>query len=321
MSGALYDLKRAYFLSKGFAGTLEDSQKGYFDSLSGLASSNEKEAMDIVLAPLYSGSYSDKYISFLRAITANATGTLKDLEYQFYSNTANEFPVNPKSITGMEFWFDANDSRTVSIATGVSQWSDKSGNGYHATQATGANQPTYTIAGMNGRNVLTFVNENQQYMLFNGSMKPNTLVMVWKSSVTPWATYNGVLTARSTMATVTSNGTYSAGMQGVIATTNICGIGQSSVSAYVDGTSVNTTNFDSFATGVTASPITSAHTFIYTDDTASAGPMYYGIGVDVYDIARCLSGQIPELIGYNNAISVANIAKLQNYLKIKWGTA
>ena len=41
-------------------------------------------------------------------------------------------------------WLDALDSGTIALATGVSQWNDKSGNANHFAQATGANQPPYT---------------------------------------------------------------------------------------------------------------------------------------------------------------------------------
>lgn len=54
-------------------------------------------------------------------------------------------------------WLDAEDTASVILnGATVSQWSDKSGNGRNATQATGANQPTYTAAGLSGRPVLTF---------------------------------------------------------------------------------------------------------------------------------------------------------------------
>jgi len=46
-------------------------------------------------------------------------------------------------------WFDASDVSTITVATGVSQWSDKSGFGRHATQSTGANQPSFVANGLN----------------------------------------------------------------------------------------------------------------------------------------------------------------------------
>lgn len=54
-------------------------------------------------------------------------------------------------------WLDAADTSTITESGGaVSQWSDKSGNGRHVTQATAANQPTTGSATQNGRNVLSF---------------------------------------------------------------------------------------------------------------------------------------------------------------------
>jgi hypothetical protein len=63
---------------------------------------------------------------------------------------------NPSLIT-TALWLDAADATTVTTVSGaVSQWNDKSGNARHATQSTAGNRPSYTTAGQNGRNVLTF---------------------------------------------------------------------------------------------------------------------------------------------------------------------
>lgn len=54
-------------------------------------------------------------------------------------------------------WLDAADTSTITLnGSTVSQWSDKSGNGRNAVQATASNQPTYTSNGLNGKPVLTF---------------------------------------------------------------------------------------------------------------------------------------------------------------------
>jgi hypothetical protein len=47
-------------------------------------------------------------------------------------------------------WLDASDISTITIATGVSEWRDKSGNGANATQATAANQPAYSPVEFSG---------------------------------------------------------------------------------------------------------------------------------------------------------------------------
>jgi hypothetical protein len=64
---------------------------------------------------------------------------------------------DPRRITGLEGWWDASDSTTITLVSSVvSQWNDKSGNGRNFTQATGANRPAVITAGRNGRNVLSF---------------------------------------------------------------------------------------------------------------------------------------------------------------------
>ena len=59
---------------------------------------------------------------------------------------------SPLSISGCTLWLDGNDASTITISSGtsVSQWSDKSGNNYHATQSTSSKQPTYdsTLKGL-----------------------------------------------------------------------------------------------------------------------------------------------------------------------------
>lgn len=62
---------------------------------------------------------------------------------------------NPRSISGLALWLDAADSATITTATGVSIWADKSGNGRNATQTTGGKQPIRTNT-INGKSVITF---------------------------------------------------------------------------------------------------------------------------------------------------------------------
>jgi len=64
---------------------------------------------------------------------------------------------DPKSIANLALWLDATNTASLTFNdTTVSQWDDLSGNGYHATQSTAANQPTYLATGMNGKPALEF---------------------------------------------------------------------------------------------------------------------------------------------------------------------
>ena len=52
--------------------------------------------------------------------------------------------VNPASISNLYLWLDSSDTSTFTYSSGsvVSQWNDKSANGYNATQATVSKQPS-----------------------------------------------------------------------------------------------------------------------------------------------------------------------------------
>ena len=65
---------------------------------------------------------------------------------------------DPRRIPGLESWWDAADSASVTLDEGrVSQLADKSGKGRHAANTTsGSTQPSYITAGRNGLNVARF---------------------------------------------------------------------------------------------------------------------------------------------------------------------
>jgi hypothetical protein len=66
------------------------------------------------------------------------------------------------SVLRSALWLDANDLSTISVATGISEWRDKSGNARNFSQGTGAVQPSFTPSGLNGRNVLSY--NGSQYL-------------------------------------------------------------------------------------------------------------------------------------------------------------
>jgi hypothetical protein len=63
---------------------------------------------------------------------------------------------NPNSISGLANWWDASAASTVTLnGTTVSSWANRA-SGPALAQGTAGAQPTYTTAGVNGKNVLTF---------------------------------------------------------------------------------------------------------------------------------------------------------------------
>jgi hypothetical protein len=70
---------------------------------------------------------------------------------------------SPKNISGLVGWWDAADSSTITVATGVSDWRDKSGVGSGKTllQTTANNQPAYT-ATIGGKAAILYDGTNDE---------------------------------------------------------------------------------------------------------------------------------------------------------------
>jgi hypothetical protein len=73
--------------------------------------------------------------------------------------------VNPKSVNGLNVWFDATqglfDATTGGNAVttngaSIARWEDQSGNGWHLTQSTAGSRPTLTTSALNSKNGVTF---------------------------------------------------------------------------------------------------------------------------------------------------------------------
>jgi hypothetical protein len=110
---------------------------------------------------------------------------------------------DPRSIPGLESWWDAADAASVTLDSGrVSQLADKSGKGRHAANTTsGSTQPSYVTAGRNGLNVVRFAAASVQRLtvasstatynfLHNGTDSFIAAVSVYGTSDNPNAAYS-----------------------------------------------------------------------------------------------------------------------------------
>jgi hypothetical protein len=76
-------------------------------------------------------------------------------------------------------WLDGADRSTITIATGVSEWRDKSGNGAHATQGTADNQPEYSSSSFFGLPGITFDGSNDSLNISTTRMQNTTHGAYW----------------------------------------------------------------------------------------------------------------------------------------------
>jgi len=121
---------------------------------------------------------------------------------------------DPRSIPGLESWWDAADAASVTLDSGrVSQLSDKSGKGRHAANSTsGSTQPSYVTAGRNGLNVARFAAASVQRLtvasstaaynfIHNGTESYIAAVSVYGTTENPSAIYGLLGSTRGSLPT------------------------------------------------------------------------------------------------------------------------
>lgn len=88
------------------------------------------------------------------------------------------YPWTPLSLPNLVAWYDASDSDTITISTGVSQWDDKSGNGRHLAQPTGGNQPPVSSGAVNGLDAIDFEGSTPHWLRWTGTALTGTAYTV-----------------------------------------------------------------------------------------------------------------------------------------------
>ena len=218
-------------------------------------------------------------------------------------------------------WLDAADQSTITIATGISEWRDKSGNGRNATQSIASNQPHYTIGGLNGKNILTFDGINDHLVhSFNASPAPHSVFAVARrtsggggsgyqllyQAVSPFSPFGVNISAKASSSNNWGEYINSWVNSGQSLLNNWSAIGIVSPSA-TSGTEILNTN------GITA---TVAYTARYPGDPSDrrvigADPAFgFSDGV--------LKGDIAEIVVFTYALSVFNRQLMMGYLSWKW---
>jgi hypothetical protein len=239
-------------------------------------------------------------------------------------------PWTPAAIS-TALWLDAADSGTISLnGSNVSQWNDKSGNGYHMLQGTATNQPTYTDIG-GGLSVLTFGGNDAMGTAGAAPLPLSThsFFVVFRQLVED--DYNGVFIAapssgndyeQTTAKTWTCApeggvGFTSAGSTGISYRLNApsdSGIADLAVYSEVVGGTTGVM----YKNGTQSSTDTSFTAFAAT----STGPVIIGArgngGVIGYS-SNMLDGDIREIVYLGSAASTELRQTIEGYLSHKWG--
>jgi hypothetical protein len=220
----------------------------------------------------------------------------------------------PSAIT-TALWYDAADASTVTIATGVSQWNDKSGNSRNATQSTGANQPLVISNALNGKSVVRFDGSNDT-LNYDGTFLANTSY-----------TIHAVVTRRSSKSTNffmggTDNNTNKNLLLGWENNTTFRFAQYANdIDAAVAGYTTPVT--DLWGVGLN----TSVGRFIFrngtsasTNATTTSLISYTGALLGAFmATSTYYDGDIAELVATTTVLSTTDRQKMEGYLAWKWG--
>lgn len=233
------------------------------------------------------------------------------LEVRGTSYSASAF--SPSDISGLKFFFKA-DSLSLSDGDAIGTWTDSSASGNNLTQATASLKPTYKTNIVNSKPVVRFDGSNDALNRTAVSWSTDAMMVFVVTKYT--ASNYGQFVDYGTNGT----GEWNVGQQ---ATT-----GKPNVYRSSDNTGSIDTTDRSGAFHIIAGNITTGDTTnLYVDGTLVDGPdsvafthasskdLWVGSRSDGYP----LSGDIAEIIGYDNTLSAADRQSVEGYLANKYG--
>jgi hypothetical protein len=213
-------------------------------------------------------------------------------------------PFDPTSIAGLEMWLDA-DQLVLANDDPVATWTDESGNGTDATQATGGSQPLFKTAVQNSLPAVLFDGTDDWLRATVGADTSRTVFVVAKATAgtsgrTLWG-YGGNARLR-----ISSTGTWEWFRNEA---TTAVGLG---------GTATNTTII----------------TLVVTDASTASGYLDDGTATafDPDDSVTTLTtidlgqnpnvnrfpGYVMEVLAYDSALSDTDRGNVRDYLNTKW---
>jgi hypothetical protein len=216
---------------------------------------------------------------------------------------------NPKSIAGLAVWFDASVASSVTLNGGnVSQWNDLSGNDRHATQETAGNQPSYSTAALNGKNVLVAQDSSRvvKTSAFQAGLPQTVFVVASTSGLNQGIFQRGVVNSvhalwRSTTFIARRGSSFDATFSASDGYKVFTCVFTSSLSRIFVGSSQGTDNTSTAVPG-----------------TGPAATDNRTLALFNLDSMLGMVGGIAEFLYYNANLSASDQDKVRSYLSKKW---
>jgi hypothetical protein len=253
------------------------------------------------------GEFFDVTVAFAPgAASAAAPGLEVTATATFAPGAATGDTFTPLDLSPLAWW-DASDAATVTTSSGdISDWDDKSGNGWHLEQTTSGNRPAYTTSAINGLNAAQWPStDNAEFLKTAASyFEWREMYAVVDFDGASFSNYEGLF-----------NGGSSSNADGWTT-------GNAGVSSWYFGmkTYINGNNGTDRQTNL-FSELSSPCLLRCDPDTPRGSNDGVVIGTDrtFSSYGRGWNGYICEVIVFDAVLSSGDRADLETYLMDKWG--
>jgi streptogramin lyase len=246
--------------------------------------------------------------------------------HPFYSLPAFSRPFGPTDIPGCALWLDAADASTFTFSSGsnISNWKDKSPNGFTGTSS---GSPTLVTNSQNGLQVVNFVASSSQYFNF-GNVLPltqMTLFVVGKTTFVSGTAQSfiarslyGVQDGRWAMIYETNYLFFITGGGGSGYTASATATPYSGTFSLFEGVWDGTSVY-SYGNGTQLASVSASVTATSNSDLVLVGEYNNASGGVPPQTGFYYNGTIGEIIMFSNALSTGQRQQVEGYLAAKWG--
>lgn len=224
--------------------------------------------------------------------------------------TTGGTPEDPSAIAGLALWLKADAITGLLDAASVTQWNDSSSNGRNVAQATGAAQPTYRTAQINGLPSVRFDGGDWLATAGNVTVKPNTVFAVMK--------FTDVSTARTILGPSAVGGFVwrldTPSRKPQLLKSNTAGIATATTALAAGTWVIAAASYSGVGAWAFYDQSVTADGIGTNDQTITATALR--VGVDI--ASDFFLGDIAELIVYDNVLSDADRLSVLSYLEGKY---
>ena len=223
----------------------------------------------------------------------------------------------PTNIGGCAFWLDGSDTSSMTFSgSSITQWNDKSGNGYNATVASEKTAATYSSE----YKAVNFPAATTGYVTSYPANPSTETMFVVANNPSPTGNNNIVIGGQQGARSL------GFGYSGTNGSTEACAYLNNEVAwlattpagAYTPGTTAIVTGY-----------VDGGSSFISINGgnfSSAGGTGFYGetttyLGVDTTTPIYYFIGYVMEVIFYNSVLDATQIAQVNTYLQQKWNTS